>query len=293
MYPCIARDRKRVGYDGTSQTPSLQLMKPTASSIGHRRSNINTSHQLPPPRTHWANPGPARESNLNTISNMATSRLAQMSFENTPKSPLEPFECLNLKSSSPFDDNLTNNTDSSNNLDEYFEDDASIRPLRKFQRSSTWCPGFGPSPFDSAGGRGNPPETLRGDLLDPVASQLWDEDARLKLDPLCLSSRAVPAFRSSSMGSLASSCPPNPSFTTRSDSPRVRTNAESPTLPPPASPNPLFREVSSSLLDVKSTDDLNRLARPVAMKCPKRPVPSRRMSAPDRATAFKPSQFRK
>mmetsp|Transcript_38706 Transcript_38706/g.87236 ORF Transcript_38706/g.87236 Transcript_38706/m.87236 type:complete len:406 (-) Transcript_38706:41-1258(-) len=284
------QSQKRVGYDGTSQTPSLQLLKPTASSIGHRRSNNNTSQESPPPRTHWANPGPARESNLNTISNMATSRLAQMSFENTPKSPLEPFECLNLKGSSTFDDNLTNNTDSSNNLDEYFEDDPSIRPQRKFQRSSTWSPGFDPSPFDSGGGRGrgNPPDTLRSDLLDPVASQLWDEDARLKLDPLCLSSRAVPSFRSSSTGALASSCPTNPMFTTRSDSPRVRTNAESPTLPPPASPNPLFREVSSSLLDVKSTDDLNRLARPVAMKCQKRlSIPPRRLSTPDRATTYK------
>lgn len=33
--------RKRIGYDGTNQTPSMQLLKPTASSLGHQVSNAS------------------------------------------------------------------------------------------------------------------------------------------------------------------------------------------------------------------------------------------------------------
>lgn len=195
---------KRIGYDGTTQTPSVQLLKPTASSLGHRVTKATArAHQvLPLPPNAFGMHSPkiglkpqdmAPETPV-LAGNKVTGALMPRTTLNTPASPhLYPFGQLNKSlnksnhSTSEEDEDMASMSQCSSHLLEGFDFDVQpteedgvnnrhlLKPPRSaLQRCASWSPGsrqLQQGSYSSRYGR-SCPETLRCHNIDPVASQL-------------------------------------------------------------------------------------------------------------------------
>lgn len=71
--------RKRIGYDGTTQTPSMQLLKPTASSLGHQVAKASRRTYQP---TTLTSPSTTANNNNNDTSSMVNSSSNGLQFQN-------------------------------------------------------------------------------------------------------------------------------------------------------------------------------------------------------------------
>lgn len=143
----IGSDGRRVGYDGTSQTPSVQLLKPTASSLGHRVHKASASPRAKQvPRLHQGalqnrpysmdslNHGPRPQDMTPSIPGsthntaMMGIHMAKMSFYTPASSSLDPFGKLNRSSHSNIatsegDEDMASNGLNSSDLLENFDFD--------------------------------------------------------------------------------------------------------------------------------------------------------------------------
>jgi len=346
-------DGKRLGYDGTTQTPSTHLLKPTASSLGHRvQKVVHSQVQLSSPGLfHSSRLDSPRigvnvhdASDLNTPvfdGNRATGGhvVTKMTIDT---STLDPFGKLNHSNDATSDDDedMANMTYNSSDLLLDFEFDVepteeegingsqfyhipgsgrdsstppgSLHPPRPgFHRCSSWSPGSKTALS----------QRLRSHNIDPVASQLLracvaqEEEQEWKQDPLSLSSHAIgriPKAAGASSWDDAALChspiPPsdNGNFSFSASMPDLLSpipsalksdrggSKDTPMIAEEApidyslSPVPLFRDVSDSLLDVKTEDDIKCLPRPVPRKFSMPTIaasPSRRSYFPRRSYA--------
>ena len=81
--------RKRIGYDGTTQTPSMQLLKPTASSLGHQVAKASRRTYQP---TTLTSPSTTANNNNNDTSSMVNSSSNGLQFHNCASDILDvPF----------------------------------------------------------------------------------------------------------------------------------------------------------------------------------------------------------
>jgi hypothetical protein len=237
---------KRIGFDGTSKTPSLALLKPTASSIGHRIAKIAHSslHQYSADLSSnrmQISPNPKNSIHHQCIDNHAYSE-SNMSTDSPFKQPINPFQnvCLDdtivpsqYHNHSPYLDNK--------------EQHSHVSPTKRPLEHSPF-----PTPFQRRQSEPVVKSFEKGtnrNVFDPVASQLLYQEETF----VSVSSQEEMIDLMDT--TTSSSC-------TRSLSlPSNHRNSSN------TSPLPLFvREVSGSLHDVKTEDDLSLLARPVPRK---------------------------
>jgi len=350
----------RIGYDGTAQTPSFQLLRPTASSLGHRvqkgsdsqvvlssTSSFHSSRM--DPTKYGVNAHDAADFNMpdHGGNRMDGGHMTTIAFD---MSPLDPFGKLNRSShsmavASDDDEDMANMTQNSSDqmLDFELNDettdeegingrrlhhlpgsgrDASTPPGRPhlpraaLHRCASWSPGSKTLHLRKDGynaGLDNS-ERLRSHNMDPVASQLLracvvheeeqeedryvpfvsshtigrirnptgpfgGDDAALCHSPIPPSAESRNFTISASMPDLLSPCS---SKRDRGGSKVTPMIAEETSINYPMSPVPLFRDVSGSLLDVKTEDDIKCLPRPVPRKFMPSVAasPSRRTSLP-------------
>ncbi len=205
--------RKRIGYDGTNQTPSIQLLKPTASSLGHQvcrpsmqsspkkrtadtSSNINSSFD--DLQRHVCASGvmdvPSHTEGIDTH----TKKLA---YTIPYTSPMNPFGKLG-KSISPGYGSVTseeedtgtmighmspNNSSADATLEEGMNNHRGDYSMSRpgLHRRASWSQGSKHQPHRKRGFSGSCrgdnvsicPERLRSFIIDPVASQLLRECA--------------------------------------------------------------------------------------------------------------------
>ena len=309
--------RDRIGYDGTIHTPSFQLLKPTACSIGHRVPiRMQTTYSPKTTRRDHLSKDTQERGSHNVSQNIPRfdnsqgmgAHIATKVFachDSPATAALDPFGRLNRSNHSESDDEDMDQTSSSLLADfdldvdvstpeiKYYsptERDAS-QPTQKFtalppsplQRCSSWSPGANTlrqSDAYSKGGRDSDEisaDRRRSFNVDPVASQLLracsvhdDEEEEMQQqdsDPVSKSCNArIPAAKwsnnkAASMPDLLNPVPP-----VRGRSKTAPTIAEETPINCPLSPAPLFRDVSDSLLDVKTEEDIKSLPRPVPRK---------------------------
>jgi len=314
---------KRIGYDGTNQTPSIQLLKPTASSLGHRvhkAAAARSQQSLSPTNSMHDNPyrvdSPQEDSTRNNVHcfdhhKERGDHMTIMSFNTPASSSLDPFGKLNQSNNASNntasdDEEMEEKTQTSSSLLDDFECYNGVPeggmnyhpPVSKpvvLQRCASWSPGYGNNRGFEKGGR-SCPERLRSSYnIDPVASQLLrecivheEEEAEQELDPMSTLSHAIGRISgldeagschspippsndgnflfSASMPDLLSPIPPVMTYEQgrrNKDTPMI---AEEASIDYPLSPEPLFRDVSGSLRDVQTEDDIKSFARPVPRK---------------------------
>jgi len=331
-------DGKRIGYDGTTQTPSLQLLKPTASSLGHRvQKSGNSQAQLSSPASFQSSrlDFPRMDINSNDAANPNRPGFGRNSesWEPSPKitfdtSILDPFGKLNDSSHNSLDEDefMANTTQNSSELmldlefdvENSGEEEANEHhkhhahgnetppgsfgvPRTAMQRCSSWSPGSKTlQQHYRYNKRVDNTQRLRSHVMDPVASQLLracagheeEQEEKRGQDSFLLSSYVFdqiskvagaaseddaamcrspkPSLESGNF-SVSASMPdllspiPNELKRGRGDKSTPMIAEETP-VEYPMSPVPLFREVSDSLLDVKTEDDIKCLPRPVPRK---------------------------
>lgn len=316
---------RRIGYDGTNRTPSIQLIKPTASSLGHivhKAVAVRSQQALSPMNSMHDNPYCMDSPNSSPyeedyISNSAHcfdhhkergDHMTVMAFNPLP-SPMDPFGKLNnsniLNITASDDDEMEDKTDNNSSLLDGYnaipEGRMNYHPPERgdlskpvLQRCSSWSPGYGNNRGFNKSER-SCPERLRSYNIDPVASQLLREcavheedpgEGEQELDPLSMSNHAIgrmsgwegaagschsPTPRSNDANFLFSSSMPDllspiPSAMANEQGGRNEDIPEEASIDYPLSPIPLFRNVSGSLRDVHTEDDIKSLARPVARK---------------------------
>ena len=255
---------KRIGFDGTVKTPSLSLLKPTASSLGHRVAKVaNSSSYMPTypsmkfcPNTTKTT---AQEQQQQRIDNDADQTNMSISPQKQ-HSPLNPFRNVYMDDESQHWDHFDALDGKASSFDnkEPIQQHTHLSPAKRPLDHSPF-----PTPLQRRQseplvkreyidpGRGHSKHDLRMHLFDPVATQLLDQEE---------------VFASFSSIDQALD-PENDMVETESvvDRSYIRYNSM-PNMIIPNSPRPLFRQVSSSLHDVKTEDDLNSLARPVPRK---------------------------
>jgi len=217
---------KRTGYDGPNQPPSIELLKPTASSLGHRvrkvtavqsqqalspTKSMQDSDFLPnsslPPREESASKNVMHC--FDDLTERGDKRMTIMKL-NTASSTVLPFGKLNSSNLlSSDDDDMDEKTQNSNSLLDEFEYDniaildvggMSLSPSKPvLQRCASWSPGYAQyREFDES--QRSCPEHLRSYNIDPVASQLLREcsvhegdqgEVEQNLDPLSMTESHV------------------------------------------------------------------------------------------------------
>lgn len=200
---------KRIGYDGTNQTPSMQLLKPTASSLGHQVSR--PSMQSSPKKRTSSN----IDSSFNDLQRyVCASGVMDVPFHNegidnhTKKlaytipytSPMNPFGKLG-KSITPGSGSITSEEEDTGTMIGHSPNNSSVDATLEegmnnhrgdysmsrpgLHRRASWSQGSKHQPHRKRGFSGSCrgdnvsicPERLRSFIIDPVASQLLRECA--------------------------------------------------------------------------------------------------------------------
>lgn len=297
--------RSRIGYDGTAQTPSVQLLKPTASSLGHRVASAYSRSQpamSPPKSLRDPQKGANHADETRNIPRFDNSKgrggiIAKTSFSTTPtSSPLDPFGKLNRSAhskgaTSDDDDDMCTQNSSSLLGDFDFDVEASPvgalrgprspQPQRSvLQRCSSWSPGskmLQQYRDDSNRGLRERLRELRSSYnIDPVASQLLLQECAEHNEeglgmhtpnPFSTAMEKVDAPKGSLFFLGSSSLPDVLRPASRAGRGRVAPiTSEEAVASCPLSPE--LRDVSDKLLDVQTEDDIKSLARPVPQKFP-------------------------
>lgn len=257
-YSCS--NNKRIGVDGTSKTPSLALLKPTASSIGHRVARVADSFSF-----QYSYTLPNKNMDISPMKSICTpSHQQQGGIDNNEasetmsmdspfhKQPIDPFRNIYLHDDESFDNKETISTSHQHYYNTHHSPpkrplDHSPFPTPHVRRQSE--PAVVKSTFYESRERIH----QRNQVLDPVASQLLDQEETFVSHSSFL--EEDPPLDSTACGDLDNV-----------DRSYVRQHSLPNLSSPQDSPMPLFRKVSSSLHDVKTEDDLSLLARPVPRK---------------------------
>ncbi len=323
--------RERIGYDGTIHTPSFQLLKPTACSLGHRvpikakpmhtasspnalrRDHFTRDMQEGDPKHHGVSQNIPRFDNSEGMGVHVTTKVFAC-HDSPATAALDPFGRLNRSNhseSTASDDEDMDQTSPSILADFDLDVDPSTpemkyyipsekgasQPTQKFlappsplQRCSSWSPGantFHRSSSYSEGGRDRnavSADRRRSCNIDPVASQLLracsvhdDEEDEVEQVSIPLSKSCngkIPANWSNPMPSnFFSASMPDLQIPHRGRNKVAPMIAEGVPINYPLSP--IMREVSDSLLDVKTEEDIKCLPRPV----PRKPASHNRRSS--------------
>ena len=257
--------KRRIGYDGTTQTPSVQLLRPTASSLGHRVVKTNAAAS-----SQQTQSNPYYREVLNTKSDEGATEVSYFDYGNklrASSTSLDPFEKLNNSrdSTNDMDDefafNLVQNFDARNG-GKVSKPSSVQSPMHSLglKRATSWSPGYVQCP-----------ERLRVHNIDPVASQLLracavseeEEQGQGTILPLSISSYEIGRIPEADTLKERSKMPIMTSNNSGNPDQRVvvapstgRSNGQLQTEERPLSPKPFF---SSNL----TSSGANSLARPV------------------------------
>lgn len=245
---------KRIGFDGTSKTPSLALLKPTASSLGHRVAKVS-AFQYSSKSTMKVSPNQNKDffAHQQCIDNNADKSHIAMDSSLNQYPPLDPFRNVFMEGGPQH----SNSPDGKCTHLDNREANSHLSPAKRPLDHSPF-----PTPlqrrqsepvvkFERGGINNNNRGSFRSHVFDPVASQLLDQED------------VFVSFSSSDEPMMADT---DLTETESVDCNLMRYNSLPNITSSPISPVPRFCQVSGSLHEVKTDDDLNLLARPIPRK---------------------------